>query len=370
MLRVCVFRHQAHRLRTQYGAFSLITSVVKELLLPKDALDFALCCPKAELHLHIEGSLEPELAFALALRNQINFPFSNVEALRAAYDFSDLQSFLDLYYACADVLRTEEDFHDLMLAYLRRAHADGVVRAEIMFDPQTHTERGVSMTTVIRGLQAGIASGRAESGISAGLILCFLRHLSEGAAFETLAQAEPYLDQIIAFGLDSAEWGNPPEKFARVFAACRALGKPVVAHAGEEGPAAYIRSALDELEVSRIDHGVRAVEDEALLARLARDGIALTVCPLSNVRLCVFPDMSAHSLPQLMAAGVCVTINSDDPAYFGGYLGDNIRALQMAFEWDRTTWYGLARNSLTASFARDADKANWLAKLDSMYAAH
>lgn len=331
-------------------------------------LAFALACPKAELHVHIEGTLEPELAFALAQRNAIDFPYASTDALRAAYDFSDLQSFLDLYYACADVLRSETDFHDLMLAYLRRAHQDGIVHAEIFFDPQTHTARGIGFETVLNGLEAGAATAKSECGISSRLILCFLRHLSEEDGFATLAQAEPYLARIHGFGLDSSERGHPPAKFARLFARCRALGKPVVAHAGEEGPPDYIYQALDLLGVSRIDHGVRASEDPALLARLAREQIALTVCPLSNVRLRVFPQMAMHTLPQLIDAGLKITLNSDDPAYFGGYLGENIRAVQAAFGWDAKTWYGLARNSLEASFADESDKAAWIERLDRAYA--
>ncbi|MFT4172126.1 MAG: adenosine deaminase [Rhodocyclaceae bacterium] len=331
-----------------------------------DALSFALACPKAELHIHIEGSLEPELAFALAQRNGIRLPYADTAALRTAYDFKDLQSFLDLYYACADVLRTEQDFHDLMFAYLERAHADGIVRAEVFFDPQTHTARGIDIKTVIEGLCSGAEAGEAHFGISTALILCFLRHLSEDDAFETLHSAEPYLDQIAGFGLDSSEKGHPPAKFAKVFARCRELGKPVVAHAGEEGPPAYINEALDVLKVDRIDHGVRAVEDAAVLARVARERVPLTVCPLSNVRLCVFDRMELHTLPELLKAGANVTLNCDDPAYFGGYLSDNIRAVQKAFNWDTATWYQLARNSLEASFATPAEKAEWVARLDAM----
>jgi len=332
-------------------------------------LDFALRCPKAELHLHIEGSLEPELAFALAERNGIRLPYADVDALRAAYDFADLQSFLDLYYACADVLRTAADFRDLMLAYLARAHADGIVHAEIFFDPQTHTARGIRFQTVLEGLEAGAAEGLARWGISSRLIVCFLRHLSEEDGFATLAEVEPFIARIHGFGLDSSERGHPPSKFERLFARCRALGKPVVAHAGEEGPPAYIYEALDLLKVARIDHGVRASEDPALLQRLARERMPLTVCPLSNVRLCVFARMEQHTLPQLLAAGLNITLNSDDPAYFGGYLGDNIRAVQAAFHWNAATWYQLARNSLEASFASPAERAGWIARLDADYAA-
>ncbi len=330
-----------------------------------DVLQRALSCPKAELHVHIEGTLEPELAFALAQRNNIDFPHASIEDLRAAYDFSDLQSFLDLYYACADVLRTEADFSDLMLAYLRRAREDNVIHAEIFFDPQTHTARGIAFETVLNGLEAGAAIAHAEWGMSTRLILCFLRHLPEEDAFATLEEAMPFIDRIHGFGLDSSERGHPPSKFERVFARCRALGKPLVAHAGEEGPPAYIAEALDLLKVSRIDHGVRAIEDAALTQRLAREQIALTVCPLSNVRLCVFKEMRQHTLPAMIAAGLCVTLNSDDPAYFGGYLGDNIRAVQAAFDFDLPTWHKLMRNAFSSAFVDDAQKASWLAAVDA-----
>ncbi|MBS1211229.1 MAG: adenosine deaminase [Proteobacteria bacterium] len=331
-------------------------------------LELALSCPKAELHLHIEGSLEPELAFALAARNHIAFPYASVDALRAAYDFADLQSFLDLYYACADVLRTEEDFRDLMLAYLRRAREDNVIHAEIFFDPQTHTARGIPFETVLRGLRAGAEAARTEWGMSTQLILSFLRHLSEEDAFATLEQAMPFIDQIDGFGLDSSECGHPPSKFERVFAQCRALGKPVVAHAGEEGPPAYIYEALDLLKVGRIDHGVRASEDPALMHRLAREGMPLTVCPLSNVRLRVFDAMRQHSLPALLAQGLLVTLNSDDPAYFGGYLGANLRAVHAAFNFDAATWRTLIANSFRASFVSEAQRAEWLARVDAHFA--
>lgn len=332
-------------------------------------LELALSCPKAELHLHIEGSLEPELAFALAARNGIDFPYASVADLRAAYDFADLQSFLDLYYACADVLRTEADFHDLMLAYLRRARADNVIHAEVFFDPQTHTARGIPFETVLRGLRAGAEAARSEWGMSTQLIMSFLRHLSEEDAFATLEQALPFIDQIDGFGLDSSERGHPPSKFERVFAKCRALGKPVVAHAGEEGPPAYIYEALDLLKVGRIDHGVRASEDPALMQRLAREGMPLTVCPLSNVRLRVFEDMRQHSLPALLAQGLVVTLNSDDPAYFGGYLGANIRAVQAAFDFDAPTWQTLIANSFRASFVSPARRAAWIAQVDAHFAS-
>ncbi|WP_374243886.1 adenosine deaminase [Zoogloea sp.] len=334
-----------------------------------DPLSLALAMPKAELHLHIEGTLEPDLAFALARRNGVTLPWPDEAALAAAYDFDSLQSFLDLYYTCAQVLQTRADFRDLMLAYLARAAADGVIHAEVFFDPQTHTARGVPFGTLLAGLEDGLAEGAARWGVSGRLILCFLRHLSEDEGFATLAEAEPYLERIHGFGLDSSERGHPPAKFARLFARCRALGKPVVAHAGEEGPPAYIAEALDVLGACRIDHGVRAVEDAALLARLAREGVPLTVCPLSNVRLRVFPAMVEHSLPRLLAAGAKVTINSDDPAYFGGYLGANIRAVQAAFQLDAAAWYRLARNSFEASLATDEEKAGWIARLDAHFAA-
>lgn len=332
-------------------------------------LELACRMPKAELHVHIEGTLEPELAFALARRNGLILPYADEAALKAAYAFDSLQSFLDLYYACADVLRSEADFRDLMLAYLERAAADQVVHSEIFFDPQTHTARGIPFLTVLDGLTEGLRQGKARWGISGRLILCFLRHLSEEEAFATLAEAEPYLDRIDGFGLDSSEKGNPPSKFARLFARCHELGKPVVAHAGEEGPPAYISEALDLLGAARIDHGVRALEDDAVVARLVREGIALTVCPLSNIRLCVFKTMADHTLGKLLARGVKVTLNSDDPAYFGGYLNDNIRAVQAAFHFDAATWYRLAHNSFTASFATDAEKAGWIARLDAHFAA-
>ena len=336
---------------------------------PDAVLALACRMPKAELHVHIEGTLEPALAFALARRNGIALPYADEAALAAAYDFDSLQSFLDLYYACADVLRSADDFRDLMLAYLERAAADNVLHAEIFFDPQTHTARGIPFLTVLDGLEEGLKQGKARWGISGRLILCFLRHLSEEDAFATLAEAEPHLARIDGFGLDSSEKGNPPSKFERVFARCRAFGKPVVAHAGEEGPPEYIGQALDLLGSARIDHGVRALEDAGLVARLVREGVPLTVCPLSNIRLCVFKTMADHTLGQLLAQGVKVTLNSDDPAYFGGYMNDNIRAVQAAFHFDVATWYRLARNSFEASFASDAEKSGWIARLDACVAA-
>ncbi len=325
--------------------------------------------PKAELHIHIEGSLEPELIFALAQRNGVVLPYASVAALRAAYAFTDLQSFLDIYYAGASVLLTEEDFHDLAWAYFQRAAADHVVHAELFFDPQTHTERGVSMATVIHGLKRACQRAQAELGVSSGLILCFLRHLSEEAAFETLEQALPHRQHFIGVGLDSSERGHPPEKFARVFARCRELGLHIVAHAGEEGPPAYIESALDVLKAERIDHGVRSVDSPALVTRLAAARVPLTVCPLSNVKLCVYASMAEHPLPALLQAGLCVTVNSDDPAYFGGYINQNfVETFAALPELGRAQAYTLARNSFEASFVPPEQKQRWVAQLDAVFA--
>ncbi|MEA3032397.1 MAG: adenine deaminase, partial [Sphingomonadales bacterium] len=291
-----------------------------------DLTDFIAGLPKAELHIHIEGSLEPELMFELARRNRIEIPFASVEEVRAAYSFSNLQDFLDIYYRGADVLRTEADFRDLAAAYFDRAAADSVSHAEIFFDPQTHTDRGIDFGVVMRGLTAGMNEARARHGITSKLILCFLRHLDEAAAFETLRQAEPWLDRIEAVGLDSSEVGHPPDKFARVFAAAAERGLKRVAHAGEEGPPAYVWEALDLLHVDRLDHGNRSMEDPALVERLAREGMTLTVCPLSNLKLCVVKDMAEHPVDRMLAAGLRITLNSDDPAYFGGYINANYRA--------------------------------------------
>lgn len=323
--------------------------------------------PKAELHIHIEGSLEPELAFALARRNGVTLPWPDVETLRAAYDFSDLQSFLDVYYAGAAVLLTEDDFFDLAWAYLERAQADGVIRAEIFFDPQTHTERGVAFATVIGGLASACTWARDELGIEARLILCFLRHLSEEAALATLEEALPWREHFIGVGLDSSEVGHPPEKFARVFARARELGLHVVAHAGEEGPPEYIRSALDVLRVERIDHGVQAIHDGELMAHLAATRVPLTVCPLSNVKLRVFDTLAHHNLRRLLEAGLAVTINSDDPAYFGGYINQNFSETFAALGLEAGHAYRLARNSFEASFASPAEKAADIARLDAWF---
>jgi len=324
--------------------------------------------PKAELHVHIEGTLEPELIFELARRNGVALPYPSVEALRAAYAFTDLQSFLDLYYAGASVLLAESDFFDMAMAYYRRAAADGVVHAELFFDPQTHTDRGVPMAAVIGGLWRARAEAERALGITSELILCFLRHLSEAAAFETLEAAMPFRDRFVGVGLDSSERGHPPEKFARVFARASELGLHAVAHAGEEGPADYVRTALDVLRVARIDHGVRAADDPALVERLARERIPLTVCPLSNVKLCVYGSMAEHVLPALLAQGVCVTVNSDDPAYFGGYVDANYQALFAAHpSMGAREAHRLAANSIEASFAGRADKARWLRRLDEVF---
>jgi adenosine deaminase len=324
--------------------------------------------PKAELHLHIEGSLEPEQLFALAHRNGVPLAHASVEALRAAYAFTDLQSFLDIYYAGASVLRTELDFEELAMAYFARAAADGIVRAELFFDPQTHTARGVPMGAVIGGLARACRRAAAEHGISADLILCFLRHLSEAEALQTLDEALPWRQHFIGVGLDSSERGHPPEKFARVFARAAELGLHRVAHAGEEGPPAYIESALDVLGAERIDHGVRCTDSPALVQRLAAQGTPLTVCPLSNVKLCVFPDLASHNLPALLASGLKVTVNSDDPAYFGGYLLDNWLACFEALPLTPADAVRLARHSLEASFAPVAQRAAWLAQLEQVAA--
>jgi adenosine deaminase len=329
---------------------------------------FIRAIPKAELHLHIEGTLEPELTFALARKHGVKLAWPDVEALRAAYEFDDLQSFLDLYYAGADVLRDEDDFHALTMAYLQRAHADGVVHVEIFFDPQTHTERGIAFATVLNGINRALADGEREFGISHRLILCFLRHLSADAAMRTLEEALPYKQAIAAVGLDSSERGHPPSKFAAVFERARAEGLIAVAHAGEEGPPAYIVEALDLLHVARIDHGVRCEEDPALVERLARTRVPLTVCPLSNVKLCVYPRIEDHNLKRLLDRGLCVTVNSDDPAYFGGYVLANFLAVQRGLGLGRDDIVKLAANSIEASFLPAARKAHWIERIDAMAA--
>jgi adenosine deaminase len=323
--------------------------------------------PKAELHMHIEGSLEPELIFALAKRNGVSLNYASVEDLRRAYAFTDLQSFLDIYYAGASVLLTEQDFYDMTRAYLLRARADNVRHSELFFDPQTHTERGVAFASVINGIHRALQDANAEWGMSGALIMCFLRHLSEEDAFATLEQALPYRDKFIGVGLDSSERGHPPEKFARVFARCRELGLHLVAHAGEEGPPEYIRTALDLLQVERIDHGVRCLEDSALTQRLARDKVPLTVCPLSNVKLRVFDKPGDHNLVKLLDAGLMVTVNSDDPAYFGGYVNDNFIQMFEALPLQKNHAYELARNSFAASFLDGPSRKKYLDEVDSFF---
>ena len=325
--------------------------------------------PKAELHLHIEGTLEPEMAFALAERNGVELPYPSVEALRAALDFTDLQSFLDVYYSTAVVLQTEADFHDLTVAYLQRAAADGVRRAEIFFDPQTHTARGIPFDTVIEGISSGLAEGGERFGVSTGLIMCFLRHLPPSEAMATLETALAHRDKLLGVGLDSSEVGNPPELFTDVYERARAEGLHTVAHAGEEGPPSYVWGALDLLGAERIDHGVRAEEDPELVARLVREQIPLTMCPLSNVRLRVFDRLEDHNLGRLMEAGVKVTINSDDPAFFGGYVGTNYVETAAALGLDRDALIRIARNSLEATFLPDAEKAALVAELDAYTSA-
>ncbi len=331
---------------------------------------FIRSLPKAELHLHIEGSLEPEMVFALAQKHGVRLKLASVEALRAAYDFGDLQSFLDIYYAGADVLRDADDFHAMTAAYLARAHADGVVHAEIFFDPQTHTDRGIPIKTVFEGITRALEEAQARHGMSTRLILCFLRHLSEDAALATLEDALPYKQHFVAVGLDSSERGHPPSKFQRVFARARAEGLLTVAHAGEEGPPAYIREALDLLRVARIDHGVRCEEDPALVAELASRRIPLTVCPLSNVKLKVFPRMEDHNLKRLLERGLAVTVNSDDPAYFDGYVLDNYVAVAEALQLSKRQLVQLARNSIEASFLDAAAKQHWLGRIDAVAAGH
>lgn len=321
--------------------------------------------PKAELHLHIEGTLEPEMMMELALRNQITLPYASVEEIREAYNFSDLQSFLDIYYAGAQVLVKTQDFYDLTMAYLERAANDNVRHVEIFFDPQTHTARDIEFATVINGIYAALQDGQSQLGITFKLIMCFLRHLDESEALATLDEALPFKDKIDAVGLDSAEVGHPPSKFVRVFDRARKEGFLAVAHAGEEGPPEYISEALDLLKVKRIDHGVRCIEDASLIKRLVDEQIPLTVCPLSNVKLRVFDSMEQHNLGVLLRHGICVTINSDDPAYFGGYISENFLRTQQALNLDAADIYTLAKNSFTASFLSTTDKQRHIAELDS-----
>jgi adenosine deaminase len=332
---------------------------------PEDRAAFIARLPKAELHLHIEGSLEPELMFELAQRNQIAIPFASVEEVRAAYAFSNLQDFLDIYYQGMGVLHTEQDFYDLTAAYLARAHADAVRHVEIFFDPQGHTQRGIAFATVIAGITRALDDAEAAYGITSKLILCFLRHLSEAEAEATLDEALPHLGRIDGVGLDSSEVGHPPAKFERVFARARSLGLKIVAHAGEEGPPAYVHEALDLLKVDRIDHGNRSLEDPALVSRLAATRICLTVCPLSNLKLCVVDDIADHPLRTMLDAGLVATVNSDDPSYFGGYVNANYLAVADALDLSRAELVTLARNSFTGSFLSETDKAKHLAAIDA-----
>jgi adenosine deaminase len=323
-------------------------------------LELARVIPKAELHIHIEGSLEPELIFALAQRNGVSLPYASVEALREAYAFTDLQSFLDIYYAGASVLLTAADFYDMAWAYFERARADNVVHAELFFDPQTHTARGVPMGVVVEGLSRACADAREKLGVSASLILCFLRHLSEEDAFATLEAALPFREHFIGVGLDSSERGHPPEKFERVFARCRELGLKRVAHAGEEGPPEYMWQAIDLLKVERIDHGVACMQDPLLMAELAHTRLPLTVCPLSNLKLCVVSDLSDHPLKKMLDAGLCVTVNSDDPAYFGGYMNANFVQTVEALNLSNDDVVTLARNSFEAAFVDAVQRSRFM----------
>ena len=331
-----------------------------------DLTAFALALPKTELHLHIEGSLEPEQMFELARRNKVDIPFASVEEVRAAYSFSNLQDFLDIYYQGANVLRTEEDFRDLALAYFERAAADNVVHAEIFFDPQTHTARGIPFGVVADGLLDAMDRAEAKYGLTSKLILCFLRHLDEEDAFATFREAEPYFGRIAAVGLDSSEVGHPPRKFARVFEAAGDAGLLRVAHAGEEGPPEYIWEALDLLNIDRLDHGNRSLEDPLLVARLARQAMTLTVCPLSNLKLCVVDDIGKHPIGRMLELGLRATVNSDDPAYFGGYVNDNFRALAETGKLGRRDFRTLARNSFLGSFLPQEEIVRHLAAVDAV----
>ncbi|APV35878.1 MULTISPECIES: adenosine deaminase [Acinetobacter] len=322
--------------------------------------------PKAELHVHIEGTFEPELMFEIAQRNHIDIPYQSVEEIKQAYNFHNLQSFLDIYYAGANVLVNERDFYDLAWAYFKKCAEDRVVHTEIFFDPQTHTERGVAFEIVLNGLKRACADAKEQLGISSELIMCFLRHLSEEDAFKTLEQALPYKSDIIAVGLDSSEVGHPPSKFERVFEKAREEGFLVVAHAGEEGPPEYVWEALDLLKVNRIDHGVRSEEDPALMQRLIQEKMPLTVCPLSNLKLCVVDDMKQHNIRRLLQQGVQVTVNSDDPSYFGGYMNDNFVAIQEALDLSQDELKQLAINSFEASFIADEQKQKWIEEIKAI----
>jgi adenosine deaminase len=331
---------------------------------------FVRSLPKTELHVHIEGTLEPEMMFGLGERNGFDLPFENVDGVAEAYDFTNLQSFLDIYYQGAAVLQTPGDFYELMAAYLERANADGVRHAEIFFDPQTHTARGIPFEVFMQGFREAIADARSVSGISADLILCFLRHLSGEDAVATLVAAEPHLDGVVAVGLDSSEVGNPPELFSEAFRLARDLGLRAVAHAGEEGPPEYVVSALDTLGVERIDHGVRSLEDPRLIERLRRDQVPLTMCPLSNLALKVVERLEDHPIVAMFELGLLVSVNSDDPAYFGGYVGDNYLALESALALGADNLVDLARNSVTSSFLAAERKRELLTEIDAVLAGH
>jgi len=336
----------------------------------QDLVNLIHSLPKAELHLHIEGTFEPELMFEIGQRNHVSLPYDSVEAIRAAYDFENLQSFLNLYYAGAAVLQNRRDFHDLTWAYLKKMQSENVRHVEIFFDPQTHTERGVELAEVLAGIEQALDDGRDRLGISSRLIACFLRHLSEEAAFETLELLRPYKSRIAAVGLDSSEAGHPPSKFERIFKACREEGLPAVVHAGEEGPAGYIREALDLLQAQRIDHGVRCMEDPALVKHLVEEQVPLTVCPLSNIKLRVFDTLANHNLKALLDAGLRVMINSDDPAYFGGYLEQNYIETAAALALDKQDVVQLVKNSFTASFLSDAEKNKHIEDIDAIAARY
>ena len=329
-------------------------------------LDLIRALPKAELHVHIEGTFEPELMFAIAKRNQVAIPYQTIEEVKQAYNFHNLQSFLDIYYAGANVLIHEQDFYDLAWAYFEKCQQDNVVHTEMFFDPQTHTVRGIAFETVLNGLVRACDDAKTKLGISSELIMCFLRHLSEEDAIETLQQALPFKDKIIGVGLDSSEVGHPPEKFERVFAQAREAGFLIVAHAGEEGPAEYVWQALDLLKVNRIDHGVRSEEDPVLMQRLAKERMPLTVCPLSNLKLCVVDDMRDHNIKRLLEQGLCVTVNSDGPAYFGGYMNDNFVAIADALNLTEDELKKLAIHSFEASFLNDAEKEKWINQIHAL----
>lgn len=329
-------------------------------------LDLIRALPKAELHVHIEGTFEPELMFAIAKRNQVAIPYQTIEEVKQAYNFHNLQSFLDIYYAGANVLIHEQDFYDLAWAYFEKCQQDNVVHTEMFFDPQTHTVRGIAFETVLNGLVRACDDAKTKLGISSELIMCFLRHLSEEDAIETLQQALPFKDKIIGIGLDSSEVGHPPEKFERVFAQACEAGFLIVAHAGEEGPAEYVWQALDLLKVNRIDHGVRSEEDPVLMQRLAKERMPLTVCPLSNLKLCVVDDMRDHNIKRLLEQGLCVTVNSDDPAYFGGYMNDNFVAIANALNLTEDELKKLAIHSFEASFLNDAEKEKWINQIHAL----